>query len=524
MPGQAVATVNDKQWSVDVASTYTELVTGLSGVASLPPSTGMLFDLGYDQSYIEIDMSQMLFPLDIIFINSTQGVVGVIQNAQPGEEVYFEATTTPGARYFLEVNAGEADGVGAGDSVTITGYESAAAFDLTAVVSFAIPLMVLGFVCGLAGGMAKLMGGSSSSKSLSSGTIPTEEQIRGAEVPIPFTPVKRLERDDVLYVTEKDIPHPIYGYAKSHKEYSVIDLRGYRKGYEPRLEIRGIYTPNPTDTFRLQNGHLPPYQPTTTGDKLLAEMRRMGVHKAYRIAPVIGGSSSKRYSRPYLTNWQYGGYSYVEEDPSKPEELWVHGMVDYADPNEVIAIAESERIPDISLAGGFWEAIGYKGYGEKVTISESKRALAKAREHVLGSPSSSPATKEKATVRCPLCEKMIEIGEYDSVTRSDALKKHLEAEHTHHSPWLTPEQRKGLQEKYGAVAVRWAEEATRPGDMKGVETAAEYYFGKLREVFGLGHLSPDLSEEQMRKLRDVLGLTADVAEVLKIHRETGYIP
>ena len=111
----------------------------------------------------------------------------------------------------------------------------------------------------------------------------TEEQLQKVREPIPFTPTKRLERDDVLYVTEDDIPHPIYGYAKYHKEYSVIDLRGYRKGYEPRLEISGIYTPDPEDSFRLQTGKLPPYQPTTTGDKLLAEMRRLGVHKAFRI-------------------------------------------------------------------------------------------------------------------------------------------------------------------------------------------------------------------------------------------------
>jgi len=93
----------------------------------------------------------------------------------------------------------------------------------------------------------------------------------------------------------------------------------------------------------------------------------------------------------------------------------------------------------------------------------------------------------------------------------------------HHSMWLTPEQRKGLEEKYGAVAVRWAEEATKPGDIKGVEAAAEYYYKKVKEAFGLGHLSPKLTEEQIMKLREVLGMPADVAEVLKIHRETGYV-
>jgi len=94
----------------------------------------------------------------------------------------------------------------------------------------------------------------------------------------------------------------------------------------------------------------------------------------------------------------------------------------------------------------------------------------------------------------------------------------------HHSMWLTLEQRKPLEEKYGAVAVRWADEATRPGDIKGVETAAEYYSKKLKEALGMGHLSPEMTEEQLRKLRELLGLPPDVAQVLKIHRETGYIP
>ncbi|GAI91190.1 unnamed protein product, partial [marine sediment metagenome] len=103
----------------------------------------------------------------------------------------------------------------------------------------------------------------------------TEAQIVYEREPIPFTPVKRLERGP-LYVRVKDIPHPLYGYSKSHKEYSVIDLRGYRKGMEPRLEILGVYTPNPSDFFRIGTGRLPPYQPTTTGDKLQVEMERLG--------------------------------------------------------------------------------------------------------------------------------------------------------------------------------------------------------------------------------------------------------
>ena len=149
----------------------------------------------------------------------------------------------------------------------------------------------------------------------------TEEQLQKVREPIPFTPTKRLKRDDVLYVTEEDIPHPLYGYARSHKEYSVIDLRGYRKGYEPRLEISGIYTPNPEDIFRLQTGKLPPYQPTTTGDKLLAEMRRLGVHKAFRIGKPEVRSSEKTEEwklREAIADTAYGlAHGVKEEDIRK---------------------------------------------------------------------------------------------------------------------------------------------------------------------------------------------------------------
>ncbi|MBA7704922.1 hypothetical protein ES703_113745 [subsurface metagenome] len=128
--------------------------------------------------------------------------------------------------------------------------------------------------------------------------------------------------------------------------------------------------------------------------------------------------------------------------------------------------------------------------------------------------------QEKVTVRCPICEKEIEVGEYDSVTRTEALRKHIEKEHRagHHSMWLNLEQRKDLEKKYGAVAVRWAEEATKPGDIEAADKAAAYYYRKIREYFALGHGSPELTEEQIERLREILGLPKEVTP-----REKGYI-
>ncbi len=122
MPGQAVVVIGDNQWTVSVATTTAELLAGLSGVASIAAGTGILFDMGNDQSYIGINMSQMLFNLDIVFINSGGGVVGVMRDVAPGETAAFEAGSGFGARFFLEVSAGEAENVSVGDSVSVSGY------------------------------------------------------------------------------------------------------------------------------------------------------------------------------------------------------------------------------------------------------------------------------------------------------------------------------------------------------------------------------------------------------------------
>lgn len=113
-------TIGVSQWSVTLATTAVEITQGLSGVASIPVNSGMLFDLGVNYNRVDINMQQMLFPLDIIFMNSVGGVVGVLRGVQPlATNVYYEAGVYPGARYFLEVNSGEATNVVVGDNVVI---------------------------------------------------------------------------------------------------------------------------------------------------------------------------------------------------------------------------------------------------------------------------------------------------------------------------------------------------------------------------------------------------------------------
>ena len=81
----------------------------------------------------------------------------------------------------------------------------------------------------------------------------------------------------------------------------------------------------------------------------------------------------RRYKNLYLINPWYGGYDYTEESSDKPTQV----AVDYASPAEVISIAEREGLSEVSLAGGFWERIGYEGYGERIPVSEARKVLAK---------------------------------------------------------------------------------------------------------------------------------------------------
>lgn len=144
MLGTATVTIGEKQWSVDVATSPSELAAGLGGVESIPANTSMLFDLGAEQA-VTVTTEPMLFSIDIIFISEDFVVVGVVENVAPGHLV---AEETP-ARYFLEVNAGEAEGVEAGDGVEI-------AISSTAPSQQWVPTLagiaILGFVGGMMAG------------------------------------------------------------------------------------------------------------------------------------------------------------------------------------------------------------------------------------------------------------------------------------------------------------------------------------------------------------------------------------
>jgi len=154
MSRQAIVTIKDKQWQAYLATTYAELTTGLRGLPSISPDTGMLFVLPENQ-VVAVTTQGLLFPIDIVFIaNNT--VIDVASNIQPEYEVTEE---TP-CDMFLEVNDGDAQGIESGDDVSIV-IAQQSGFDWSSITSFAIPLVLLGFVSGMVGGLARLMIGGS---------------------------------------------------------------------------------------------------------------------------------------------------------------------------------------------------------------------------------------------------------------------------------------------------------------------------------------------------------------------------
>jgi uncharacterized membrane protein (UPF0127 family) len=135
MAGQVRITISDKEWLASLASTPWELVQGLGGIPEMPQGTGMLFDMGFEQ-IITVTTEPMLFPLDIAFLSESMVITEIYHNIQPG---YIVTSALP-ARYFLEVNAGELDGVDSGSQASIeilASVSNVAASDwMTPMISF----------------------------------------------------------------------------------------------------------------------------------------------------------------------------------------------------------------------------------------------------------------------------------------------------------------------------------------------------------------------------------------------------
>ncbi|HDP74256.1 MAG TPA: DUF192 domain-containing protein [Candidatus Woesearchaeota archaeon] len=97
---------------VELALTPEERARGLMYRESLDENKGMLF-IFENKGEITFWMKNTLIPLDIIWLDESQNVVYIIENAQPCISDSCETYTSPHeALYVLELNAGKAREIG----------------------------------------------------------------------------------------------------------------------------------------------------------------------------------------------------------------------------------------------------------------------------------------------------------------------------------------------------------------------------------------------------------------------------
>lgn len=121
----ASATINGKKINLLIAKDEKDRQKGLSGRKSLAQNQGMIFIFDHPDRY-GFWMKDMLFPIDIIYIN-TDKVVYIVKNAPAGGQVQNLTIYRPNdpANYVLELNAGQSDklNIKEGTTVKLTGVK-----------------------------------------------------------------------------------------------------------------------------------------------------------------------------------------------------------------------------------------------------------------------------------------------------------------------------------------------------------------------------------------------------------------
>ena len=103
-------------FNVDIMRTPAELEKGLMFRKSIPADYGMLFDFQHEQN-VMFWMKNTYIPLDMIFMDKSGKVVGIIANAEPLSEQILQVGVPTDA--VLEVRGGTAAALGlkTGDTV-----------------------------------------------------------------------------------------------------------------------------------------------------------------------------------------------------------------------------------------------------------------------------------------------------------------------------------------------------------------------------------------------------------------------
>lgn len=117
----ATVRIGDGVFSTKVAKTPTERQKGLADVAQLREDQAMLFVYDRDNKW-EMNMKDIEYPLDIVWLDATKKVVHIVKNAPPESYPFEKFAPKEEARYVLELPGGTVSK----KSITIGGT---AAFD-----------------------------------------------------------------------------------------------------------------------------------------------------------------------------------------------------------------------------------------------------------------------------------------------------------------------------------------------------------------------------------------------------------
>lgn len=114
-PEGKIYNINGQEFNFSVATQTLDLVRGLSGVASLDPYDGMLFDFGYEMS-VAMTPHGLKFPVQVAFI-SGWGEIKQIEILDPLFGTIQQSYEL--VRYALEVPVGffERNNLSVGDTI-----------------------------------------------------------------------------------------------------------------------------------------------------------------------------------------------------------------------------------------------------------------------------------------------------------------------------------------------------------------------------------------------------------------------
>jgi len=153
MAGTVIVTIGAKTWTGSYLSTISERVAGLANVASIPMQTCAFFDMGVEQA-VNVTTAQMLFNLDIAFMDANGNIVQIERNVAPSAVVI----VCPAASFFMECNANELALVSVADVTTIAiapAQSAATSLDINSIVGPMVTIMMLGMLFGMMKGVIK---------------------------------------------------------------------------------------------------------------------------------------------------------------------------------------------------------------------------------------------------------------------------------------------------------------------------------------------------------------------------------